>query len=205
MNDIFLAALTGALRRYGAEVRGDDRLRGAGGNLEFKTMLMIGLPRKVDENNHMGALVNNMLFASCPLPIGAPTPEERVQRTVLACRGLKSQAYMSGLIGFTNFVKGAAPKSFLRKSVAEYFSKHSLLVTQVPSATVPTTFPKGTGEVISEVQMVFPNIIPQVSIISYNGVVNANIVADPELFPEIDRVGSFWASELSLLAESGDP
>merc|ERR1712032_713810 len=146
------------------------------------------------------ALTNKMLFSSCPLPIGESTVEGRMDKTKVACSRLKSAAYMSGLAGFTQFLKNVAPKSFMRKAAGETFSKHTLLITNVPTATVPVTFPKQGTAVIQEVQMVFPNIIPQISILSYNGNVNVNLVADPALFPEPERLGQFWVSELEMLA-----
>lgn len=200
VNDVLLAALTGALRRFGAEICNDPKLQGQDKDLEFKSMMMIGLPRKIDDKNIISALCNNMLFASCPLPIGEPTMAERVRRTVESCNNLKSKAYMTGLIGFTNFAKKIAPNWVLQKAVSETFSKHTLLVTQVPATTVPMTFPKEQGEVVREIQMVFPNVITQVSIISYNGNINGNIVADPNLFPDIHKVGEFWAAEMAALA-----
>ncbi|CAE8649656.1 unnamed protein product [Polarella glacialis] len=69
VNDVLMAAMTGALRRYGAEVRGDPNLLSDDTELEFKSMVMIGLPRPIDENDMMSALANNILFASVPLPI----------------------------------------------------------------------------------------------------------------------------------------
>jgi len=203
VNDILLAALTGTLRRYGAEVHNDERLRAEDKRLEFKTMLMMALPRKLNEQDMCSSMCNNILFASCPLPIDTADMDERVRRTVEACVDLKSKAYMTGLIGFTNFVKGVAPLSVLRKAASETFSKHTLLVTNVPSTTVPVTFPKEGGAEVDEIQMVFPNVITQVSIITYNGKVCANIVADPALFPRMDDLGAIWESELAML--SGSP
>lgn len=202
VNDVLLAALTGALRRYGAEVRGDKRLQADGESLEFKAMMMMALPREVDEKDPCGSMCNKILFASCPLPIDEADQEERVRRTVGACSDLKSKAYMSGLIGFTNFATGISPLSILRKAASETFSKHTLLISNVPATTVPITFPKEGGEQVDELQMVFPNVITQVSIITYNGKVCANIVADPTLFPDIQALGNFWTSEISSLAGS---
>jgi len=202
VNDAVMAALTGALRRYGLEVRGDARLQAGAGALEFKTMLMIGLPRPINEQDLASSLCNNMLFASCPLPIDEPTAHGRLQRTMAACANLKSKAYMTGLTGVTNFLKGIAPDSILRKAVAETMCKHTLLVTNMPSPTVPITCPKDGGEVIREIQMVFPNAITQISLISYNGNVHGNIVADDSLFPDPAALGRIWLSEFAILGES---
>merc|ERR1712039_834352 len=64
VNDVLMAALTGALRRYGAEKRHDPLLADDyNGKVEFKCLAMIALPRPVDANDLSTALVNKMLFA----------------------------------------------------------------------------------------------------------------------------------------------
>lgn len=200
VNDALMAALTGALRRYGAE-QGDPLLKGDGQSLEFKSMLMIALPRPLDENDYAGSLCNNMLFASCPLPIDESSPDRRMGRVIEACEKLKSKAYMGGLVGLTNFLQSAAPSSVLRKAASEVFSKHSLLVTNVPGMTCPVWFPREGGETMQEIQMVFPNVVTQFSLLSYNGSVHGNIVADPALFADPELFGRMWVEEFEILSE----
>jgi hypothetical protein len=202
VNDALLAAWTGAIRRYGAEVRADARLKKEGEELEFKTMIKLGLPRKVDETDMNSALCNNMLFATCPLPIDQSSAEMRLEKTVRSLSNLKSRSYMSGLIGFTKFITSVAPVGVMRKAASETFSKHSMLISTMPFSTVPVTLPKKGGEEVQEVQMVFPNCIPQLSIITYNGHVDANFVADPELYPNPAILGDFWMREFEALGSS---
>lgn len=200
VNDVLMAALTGALRRYGAEVKGDEKLKRDNEKLECKSLVMLALPRKVDENDMCSALCNKILFTSCKLPIDSADMADRVARTVNACNDLKSASYIMGLASCTDFLSKCAPKSMLRKAASEYFSKHTLLVSNMPSTTVPVGFPETGGEQVSEIQMVFPNIVTQVSIVTYNGKVCANLVADPDLFPSPEVLGQFWAEELAMLA-----
>jgi hypothetical protein len=198
VTDALLAAWAGALRRYGIEVRADVRLQKENEELEFKTLLMLGLPRKVDERDMTSALCNNMLFTSCPLPIDQPSAEMRLAKTVQSLSNLKSIPYMTGLIGFTKFATSVSPLSIMRKVASETFSKHSMLISSMPFTTVPVTLPK-MGEEVKEVQMVFPNCVPQLSLITYSGHVDANFVADPELFPNADILGDFWLREFEAL------
>jgi hypothetical protein len=200
VNDVIMAAITGTMRRYGAEVRGDAKLKdGAEGKIEFKSMLMIGLPRKIDPDDMAGSIANRHLYASCRLPIDEPSPGGRLEKVVEVCNNLKSPAYMAGLGGFIDTVTAIAPQGVLRKAAAETFSKHSMLVTNVPWTSKPTTVPRVGGEIVKEVQMVFPNLIPQVSIISYNGMVFASIVADPALFPRPEEFCRIWVQEFDTL------
>merc|ERR1711924_326802 len=86
-------------------------------------------------------------------------------------------------------------------AASETFSKHSLLVTNVPGPTIPVPFPKQGGETLSEVHMVFPNVVPQVSFISYNGFVSANLVADPALFSAPAQFAQCYVSAFQVLQE----
>jgi len=160
---------------------------------------MIGLPRPIDESDLAGGLTNKMLFVSCPLPIDEPTPLGRLDRTIAAFNNLKSPSYIAGMAGLTSFVNSVAPTSVLRKTASEVFSKHSILVTNVPSFSVPVKIPEEQGSEMREMHMVFPNIIPQVSMITYNGHVCCNIVADPGLYPQPEALSQIFVEEFSVL------
>eukprot|EP00929_Paragymnodinium_shiwhaense_P065669 TRINITY_DN32901_c0_g2_i1.p1 TRINITY_DN32901_c0_g2~~TRINITY_DN32901_c0_g2_i1.p1 ORF type:complete len:525 (+),score=58.43 TRINITY_DN32901_c0_g2_i1:180-1754(+) len=204
VNDVLMAALTGAMRRYGAEVAGDPKLQdGVKEKLSFNTMFMIALPRPIKDGDMMTALTNKALFASCPLPIDEATAGGRLKRTTDAFSNLKSTPYVAGLNCLTSALQTMMPKTALRKAVSETFSKHSLLCTDVPGPTVPVVFPKDGGETLGEVHMVFPNIISQVSLISYGGFVYGNIVSDPGLIAEPAKLGQFWAEEFAMLRDAG--
>merc|ERR1712050_795757 len=99
-----MAALVGALRRYGAEEKNDPKLKPGGDKVDFKVMMMVGLPRDLNDKDYPGSLCNNMLFTSCPLPIDQPTPETRMIGTITSMNNLKNKSYMGGVIGFTKFV-----------------------------------------------------------------------------------------------------
>ena len=153
-------------REWRRRLDDNERLKGgaAGKKPEFKGLMMIGLPRRVDPADMAGSVSNRHLYASCPLPIYEPEPARRVEEVVRVTSNLKSYPYMAGLIAFTDMVTKSLPASVLRKAVGETFSKHSLLITGIPGPTVPITFPKSDGSVVREMHVVFPNLTPQVSI-----------------------------------------
>jgi len=200
MNDVAMAALTGALRNYAIEVKGDTALKKGGQPLECKSMVMIALPRKIDERDLTSALCNNILFASCPIPIDEPTPRARLKRTIEGCNDLKSKPYMTGLTGLTKCLAGVAPAMILRKAAGELWSKHTVLVTNVPATTIPVTCPAEGGEVVQGFQVPIPNVMSQVSLVSYNGFIFGNLVADPDLFPDPAALGRYWLAEFDALA-----
>lgn len=200
MNDAVMSALTGALRRYALDIRGDKVLAKEGSRVEFKSLVMLALPRRIDETDLTKSLVNNILFTSSPLPIDEHTVAGRVRRTVQGCDDLKSKAYMTGLIGFTKFITKVAPQSLLNKAAGETWSKHSLCVTNVPATSCEMTWPAEGGKPVGEISVVIANVMPQVSLVSYNGNLYAGLVADPELMPDPTALGRLWVSEFEALA-----
>lgn len=200
VNDALMAALAGALRRYAIEIAGDKRLKEGGPAVECKSLAMIALPREVDESDLTTALCNKILFATTWLPIDEPTAAGRMARTISGCNDLKSKAYMTGLIGFTRFITNIAPRKLLDKAAGETWSKHTLCVTNVPAPSVPMRFPAEGGEEVKEVACVIANVMPQVSIVSYNGYIYAGIVADPQLIADTAALGEMWVEEFGILA-----
>merc|ERR1712130_273950 len=133
------------------------------------------------------------------------TPQERLKRTIENFSDLKSAAYMQGLTCMTNMITRCLPKNMMRKAASETFSKHSLLVTNVPGPSVPVTFPKEGGEIITEVHMVCANVIPQVSFVSWNGYVHGNICADPQFIPDMAKFGELYRAEIIAFQEECSP
>lgn len=200
MNDAVMAAVTGALRRYAIEEKDDEVLKAGGAPVECKSLVMLALPRPIDEDDMTSALCNNILFASLKIPIDEPSAKKRMERTVHGCNDLKSKSYMSGLVGFTKFITKVAPQSLLNKSTGEAWSKHTLLVTNVPATSVPATWPAEGGSRIESMSVCIANVMTQVSMISYNGYVYASIVADPALVGDANKLGQFWLEEFDILA-----
>lgn len=199
VNDVLMAALTGAMRRYAMEIHGNELLQ-EGGEVECKSQIMMALPREIDESDPTSALCNKILFASTRLPIHEDTPEKRMAGTIQSFTDLKSKAFMSGAIGIQNFLASIAPQSVMNKAASEVWSKHTMMVTNVPSPSVPMRFPAQGGEVVKGVSLVICNVEPQVSICTYNQNVYASIVADPALYPDTAAMGKMWLDEFKALA-----
>jgi hypothetical protein len=200
MNDAVMAAITGALRKYAME-KGDKSLD-SGAKVECKSLVMIGLPRAIDAKDATSAVCNNILFATMPLPVDEATPAGRMKRTIAGCNNLKTKSYMSGLVGLNTCLTGICCRAVLNKAAAETWSKHTLQVSNVPGPGVATTWPKGEGgKRIDEVQLVVANVMPQISLVSYDGVIYSGLVTDPELIGDVDRVGQLFKEEFSILAQ----
>lgn len=195
-NDAIMAALTGALRRYSIEVLGEENLDG---DRECKAFMLLGLPRPVDPKNPSVSLANNILTPVFRIPLGESTPIARLKRCVERCNDLKSMAYLTGIRLTTKIITMLAPTAVMKKLASECVSKCTMNITNVPLPDVPTTF---FGEEMKEVQFLFVNAIPQVSMLSYNGQLHWNLVVDPDKFPNAAEFGTIFLKELEVLAKS---
>lgn len=193
VNDVLMAALTGALRRYGVDELKDPMLVD-GQKAEFKAIVMMALPRPMDTSD----LANRILALSCPLPIDEPTPQGRLARTKASFDSLKPKPFIAGAKAAADCVSWG-PACIEKKLCTNVVGKHTMLVTNVPFTTKPVTFPMEGGAQLAELQLAFPNLISQVSIITYNEEVCANIVADPALFPEPEKLARLWCAEFDAL------
>lgn len=204
VNDAVMAAIAGTMRRYAIEIHGDKVLKEGRTPVECKSFVMIALPRKIDDNDLTSALLNKMLFAPMRIPIEEPSPQGRMARIVAGTNDLKSKAFIGGLKCLTDVVTAIAPKKFVRQTVGETFSKQSMLVTNVPATTLPFKFPAEGGEVCREVYPVICNVMPQVSLVSYNQSFFGSICADPKLYPDLQAFGKMWLEEFEILAKPCD-
>lgn len=56
------------------------------------------------------------------------------------------------------------------------------------------------GKKVRQMHVIFPNLIPQVDVLSYGGLAHINFVVDPDVVPDIDRLGECWKREFEELA-----
>ena len=87
---------------------------------------------------------------------------------------LKASLQAQFLLFLTNNVVSMAPRFVSRQITYDTFSRHSFVVTNVPGPAEPVHL---AGAEVLETHLLFPNLIPQISFLSYNDVVYCNIIA----------------------------
>ena len=193
VNDVFLALVTGALRRW---------LLGRG--LKTEGMELRGcVPVSVRAEDEQGQLGNKITMMTCPLPVYADEAGRRFQIVSEAMRGLKDskQALGAGVIaGLQDF---APPTVFARASRLQFSSRlYNLLVTNVPGPQFPLYF---LGRELLELVPV-PFLAPEkalaIAIMSYNGGVDVGLMGDYDALPDIDEFGGYLEDELDALMEA---
>jgi hypothetical protein len=89
------------------------------------------------------------------------------------------------------------PVSLGQKTVFDTFSRHSLVMTNVPGPSEEILF---AGKTVKSVQLFFDNMLTQIDVISYAGQVYGNIIYDEAQLPNFDGFGQRYVAALVELA-----
>ncbi len=195
VNDVVLAAVTGALGRY---------LRAHGhstAQLELRAMVPISV-RAADER---GALGNRVSAMMAPLPVWCEDPVERLELIKETMGDLKSSKQAVGATLLTELADFAPPtiagQAARLQSRQRFFN---LVVTNVPGPQFPLYV---LGR---EMQAVFP-MVPLaekqamcVGIMSYNGQINFGLVGDFDAMADLEHLAGDLRDSIEELAEAAD-
>ena len=190
VNDVVLAAVTGALGRY---------LRGRGQStheLELRAMVPISV-RTADEH---GALGNRVSSYMAPLPVWCDDPAECLRKVSETMGDLKQSKQAVGatlITELTNFAPPTIAGQAARLQSRQRF--FNLVVTNVPGPQFPLYL---LGR---ELQAIFP-MVPLArrqavcfGIMSYNGQVNFGLIGDYDAMPDLDVLASDLEGSLADL------
>jgi WS/DGAT/MGAT family acyltransferase len=199
VNDVVLAAVSGALGRY---------LRGRGEStrdLALRAMVPISV-RAEDEH---GALGNRVSAMMAPLPVWCEDPLERLRAVSTTMGDLKSSKQAVGASLLTEVSDFAPPT--IAAQAARLQSRQrffNLVVTNIPGPQFPLYL---LGR---ELQDVFP-MVPLAknqavcfALMSYNGRVNFGLTADYDALPDLDQLADDLEAsiaELAVVASSLEP
>jgi diacylglycerol O-acyltransferase len=201
VNDVLIAAVTGALRSYMLD-RGEVPSRSS----EIRATVPVNL-RPLEHAKNLG---NHFGLVFLPLPIGEDNPIGRVKLVHERMNELKASKQAAVSFGLLAAL-GMGP-SMLQKPALDLLSeKATMVLTNVPGPQQPLYL--GGGEVK---QMMF--WVPQsgsigmgVSILSYNGNVFFGVIADRKLVPEPQEIIKRFKPEfenlvyLSMMLPVSDP
>ncbi len=189
VNDVLVAATTGALHRYLARRHSlVDELRAT---VPFNLRPPDEpLPREL--GNHFGLVYLD-------LPVGMRGPRQRleeVHRRMHAIKHSPEGALAYGILGLI----GLAPPQVERPLVDLFSSKSTAVMTNVPGPREPIYF---AGTRIAGIVVWVPAAGPiglGVSIFSYNGAVTVGLRVDAGVVPDPETIIDAFARELEVLA-----
>ena len=192
VNDVLLAAMTGALRRYLL----------ARGEAPEGVELRAAVPVNLRGLNDMARLGNRFGLVFLDLPVGLADPRERLAELRRRMRALQHSVEPAVTWGVLSLL-GAGPK-LVEQAIVSYFAQRvSFVMTNVPGPERELLL---AGKAIEGVMFWVPQTARVglgVSIFSYAGTLRVGVASDASLVPDPERLIEHFHSELEhLLAMS---
>lgn len=188
VNDVLVAALTGALRGY-LEERGSlvDEVRAM---VPFNLRpLNRPLPRE---------LGNRFGLVTLPLHVGAPTPLERLRAVMREMAKIKTSP--EGVVSYAVISAIGVTPPQMEKVIVDVVSAHgSAVVTNVPGPRSPVYLAGGRVAGVLVWAPVSGNMALSVSIFSYDGTVRVGVMSDAGLVPDPEAITERFERELDEL------
>ena len=196
VNDVMLAALAGALRRY-VIARGEVPV-------DVVTMIPVNLrPWDAPLPEHLG---NKFALVAYELPLAAPTPAARLAEAKARMDVIKQGPEAVVTFGLAHAIGsiGAVTATMSRQMISYFGNKAFGVTTNVPGPQHPRYF--AGAEMIGVLGWV-PGASNQTlgaCIFSYNGQIRVGFKADATVIPDVANVVAAFHDEMAdLLAELG--
>lgn len=193
VNDVLIAAVTGALRQY---------MISKGDNPEDLKDIRATVPVNLRPLEHAKELGNHFGLVFLSLPLGMDSPLGRMYAVNERMNELKSSKQAAVTLGLLAAL-GMGPSS-VQKPVLEMLSqKATAVLTNVPGPQQPLYL---AGSKMKEMMFWVPqngNIGLGISILSYNGRVFFGLISDHRLVPEPAEISSRFKGEFEKLLYLG--
>ena len=188
VNDVLLAAIAGAVRRY---------LIGRGSPVaDIRAFVPVNLrPLDVPVPVDLG---NRFSLAVLPLPVGQETPGERLAALRRAMDHIKQSQEPAVAFGILNAI-GMTPTRVERAVLRVFGTKGSAVMTNVPGPTTPVSL---AGHAVKSFLFWVPmsaGVALGVSIFSYAGDVVIGVASDAGLIPDPEALVAAYPDELTAL------
>jgi diacylglycerol O-acyltransferase / wax synthase len=188
LNDVVLAAVAGALRRFAATMEGEP--------IPLRAMVPVSV-RSADEADAGG---NRITFAFVELPLDEPDAARRLDLVQQRTQELKSSGRIAGsdallrsMVQLPGFVKERAAR------LAASPRMYNLAVSNVPGPRMPLY---AAGAVVDEIHPVIPisdGHAIAIGVLTYRNALHFSAYVDPEALPEAPELASLFRSALREL------
>jgi WS/DGAT/MGAT family acyltransferase len=191
VNDVVLAAVTGALGRY---------MRRHGQEMD-RPPLRAMVPVSVRAEVERGALGNRVAAMWAPLPVGITDPVERLQRISASMQQLKRSGQTVGAQVLTQLA-GFAPPTIVSQAARLQARQRlfNLVVTNVPGPQFPLYLLGRQLESIFPMVPLAKNTALGIAIMSYNGQLNFGLAGDYDALADIDQLAAELRESIAELA-----
>ena len=198
LNDVLLSATAGAIYRYCQHVQ-DPLILNELSSIHTRALIPIAFPRsKMDTDSSSLALKNKWVFISSKLPMNDSTPLQRLASCHASPSSLKTSPTPDVQLWVQNYLLPLLPL-FVRQQLAyDLMSRHSLVFSNIPGIEDIVHF---GNETLCGMQIIFPNILPQILLISYGGSIFCNMNVDTDLVKDAEvLLPKYFVEELKELA-----
>jgi diacylglycerol O-acyltransferase / wax synthase len=193
VNDVVLAAVTGALGRY-LRARAFDT-----SDLELRAMV----PVSVRAEEEHGALGNRVATMMAPLPVWCEDPVERLHLITAAMGDLKESGQAVGAQIITQLTDFAPPtitaQAARMQSRQRFFN---LVVTNVPGPQMPLYLLGREMEAVFPMVPLAENQAVNVGIMSYNGQINFGLIGDYDALADLDSLALDLEASIEELSKA---
>ncbi len=193
-NDVVLAAVAGALRRFVARRDLDPAaLR------DVRAMVPIARHAKGSRE----AEGNRVVMLLVPLPVDEPDPAARLRRVTAATHALKTGHSVGGgdlLLALSEITTPAILAGVLR--LALRLRGFNLIVTNIPGPTAPLYVLGARLLRVTPIVNLWPHQAVGIAVASYAGELVFGLQADRRVVPDVDRLRDDLVAELDALRDA---
>ena len=198
VNDVLMAAVSHAIYAY-CKLQKDSVLEAKKSAIQCRALLPVGFPRDQNELGDTSTAMKNLwCMVSCDMGVGKSNIRERIEFIRSKTREMKEKPRAFMQLTIQNSLGPFIPLSVGQKTVFDTFSRHSLVLTNVPGPAEPCRF---AGARVKSVQLFFDNLLTQVDLLSYSGKIYGNIIYDANELPDAAVFGKLYLEGLIELAE----
>jgi diacylglycerol O-acyltransferase len=190
VNDVVLATVAGALRRF-LRRRGVDVAR-----LDFRAML----PVNIRTQSEAGTFGNRVTMMSAALPLAEKSPRKRLQRVIETTRELKSskQAHGVELIEELSEIGGTAFLAQMAR-ITSVTRPFNVVVTNIPGPQLQAYLLGAPLVSVYPLVPLYRNQALGIALFSYNGGLFWGLNADWDALPDLHDLVGALAAEFELL------
>jgi hypothetical protein len=197
LNDIVYTALSQAIHDY-CQKHEDNVLRKKGSKVQFRALMPFAFPRPSSETSDPQlALRNKWVFVSSDMGLGCENVLDRLQYVHDSMNEIKSSPTPFCQLSVQSNIPPYLPTALARQTVFDTFSRHSLVFSNVPG---PNYLCNVAGQTAIGVHFLFNNLIPQVNVLTYNGLLFMNMVIDHDAVPDCDDIPVLFSKALVDMA-----
>lgn len=183
LNDVALAVVTGALRRYLAR-RGDpvDAMK------DFRALVPVDLRPRMGEDG----VGNHISLVLVHLPLSEPRARARFDAVHLACEHLKHDSHEIEGAAFIERVGDLGGPNVVTAvfRIASMLRAFNVTITNVPGPQVPIYVGRARMTEIHAVVPLFTHQGVGVAIVSYDGGMFVGLYADPDAVPDVEALAA---------------